>query len=346
MQLIPMLLRRWYVVMPALAIVGLTAFLVDRGAPSSFRAMGVVMVVEPEVDPTRSIFRGIDFASVISGATRPSVRESVVDVGGTSDYTVAAVGPRRIQVLATGKLAEATSTVEAILRHLARAVDRDQADSGRALDERVRSRLLIDVPSDDAVAAGGTTAPSQAQIVGTLVLQDPLDDSSNPFSAANITRLLTATVTSESERERISAQLGEDISYKLSEYDRRAPGMLNLSVSGTEADQSLRAFDVMVDVVNDELEERQVTAAVPVSRRRFLEVLAQPQEALDTSPSWYFPALATLIGGLLIVIGGAAALDGRIRARRHSGDEPHSPRVQTAWPQATPYDRGEPVMRA
>jgi hypothetical protein len=329
--------RRWYILVVGLSLSLLAAFVVDRGAPSSFRATGVVMVADPLIDPARSVLRGIEIPSVTEGATDPDVRERVVAAGGVEDYEVRSTGPRRIQVLASADLTAATTTVEVVLRHLERAVLEEQTGSGRAADERVRSRLLLDVPEGAVVSERDTV-----QVVGTLILQDPLIDSENPFGSGNATRLLSAAVTSDAERQRIGEMLGDGVDFGLATYDRGSSGMLELAIVGPESQPTIEGFDTLVEVLTAELEERQATAEVPVSQRRLLEVLAAPEQPEDTSATLHTPAVLTLLGGALLTALAAIGPDVIAPRARRKHTPPPSPSAAPGQPRRAPDER--PMM--
>ena len=338
MTLLPMLRRRWYIVVPLAALTALLAFLVGSNAPTSYQASGIVMIADPQLDPSRSALRGIDIPSIVADANSDALRAETVAAGGSEQYAVRAVGPRRLQVVASGATESATKTVEVTLRHLERAIAQAQIGDDRDPEERVRTRLLIEVPDLGSDRGGAEGLAPATEVVGTLVLQDPSDDAENPFGRRNSARLLTVAVNSESERARIADLLGQDVGFGLRTYDDRA-GMLQIVLRGPHPAETLAGFPILVDVLGTELEDRQVAAAVPTGQRRFLEVLAAPQHAVDTSSTWHFPTILTVLGGLVLAAASAAAAD-----RWLGGEDHDDPGQHSEWP-SPPTSRNEPDPR-
>src|SRR5690554_2916886 len=118
-----MLIRRWRIAAPLLALTLLVASLVEYLTPSSYIAEGVVLVAAPEFDPSRTFLRGIDLQEMVDDITDEQGREQIVEQGGSAQYQTLMVGPRRIQVLVPADATAAVPTAETVLRTLGRHIN-------------------------------------------------------------------------------------------------------------------------------------------------------------------------------------------------------------------------------
>lgn len=302
-----MLIRRWRIVVPLLALTLLVASLVEYLTPSSYIAEGVVLVAAPEFDPSRTFLRGIDLQEMVDDITDEQGREQIVEQGGSAQYQALMVGPRRIQVLVPADATAAVPTAETVLRTLGRHINQAQERAEVPEDERVRIRLLLEVPALEPDVENGQAQPSD-QVIGTVVLQDPIGGDANLFTVQQQARLLMSTLNSDAERERIEARTGLT-TFELRQADRRSPGSIYILLRGLDPTTTLDAFDVVVGEIADQLEDRQLLAQIPVGRRQIVEVLAAPQEAADMTPGVHLRTVLIALVGIGLTWGAAMFLD-------------------------------------
>ncbi len=280
------------------------AFLVQVRAGSGYVASGSVMIAPPEVDPSRSASRAINLAAAIAETSTAEVREAVAVEGGRDDYRIIQVSNNRLQVLASGE--GAVPGVRAVLRSLSDVVAAQQQAADIDVDERLRPRLFFQIPDDELAALAaveGELAGEPPEVIGTLVLEDPLSGAVNPLNGVALaTRLVLLTITSDAGAEDVASTLPEDVGFTVGAYDRRAPGLLTITTTGPEPAEVVRAFDAVAESVDAELQRRQELAEVPRAARLLVDVIASPLEAREANPGLSTGALLVLALGLGIAL--------------------------------------------
>lgn len=296
--------RFWPLVLPVLFITGLAAFILDARVPETFTATGTVMVARPEVDPSRAASSSVDLGAAIRDASTMDARTAVLERGGRDDYRIVQVSANRAQVLATGD--GAIPGVRAVLRALSDGVASQQLAASIAVDERIQPRLFVQVPEDDLEALAAVDAPIDGdppEVVGTLVLEDPLAGAENPLGGpALATRLVLLSINSDAGTQSLEGSLPEGVAFQVNAFDRRAREILTVSTTGPDQEETLASFSIVTEAVADELERRQEQAEVPSEARLLVDLIAAPLQAQENEPALIRAATIVLVLGLLVAV--------------------------------------------
>ena len=280
------------------------ALLLERGAASNYVASGSVMIAGPEVDPTRSAARAVDLTLAIAETSTTEAREGFAADGGRDDYRIIQVSDNRLQVFANGE--GAVQGVRAVLRSLSNVVAGQQLAAEIDADERIQPRLFIQIPEGelDALAAvEGRVTGELPEVIGTLVLEDPLAGAANPLdSVALATSLVLLTITSDAGSQAVADTLPDGVGFTVSGRSRQAPGLLAITTTGPDPADVLRAFDAVTSAVDAELQRRQELAESPREDRLLVDVIASPLEAREADPGRSTGALALLALGFGVAV--------------------------------------------
>ena len=296
--------RFWPLTLIALAITVLAVVLIERASAPVYRASGTIRIASPEVDPSRSASRAINLSSAVAEVSRGDRREAFASDGGRDDFRLLQVSDNRLQVLASGD--GAVRGVRAVLRALADVVAAQQVAADVDVSERIRPRLFIQVPEDDLgsiAAVEGPISGDAPEVIGTLVLENPLAGAANPLGGvATATRLVLLSITSDAGSQEVLEALPGDVGFSINAYDGRARELLTVTTTGSDSSQVLDGFEIVTAAVEGELQRRQDLAEVPRNVRLLVDTIAAPIRAPEVEPGLSGTALG------LLVLGGGAAL--------------------------------------
>ena len=328
--------QRYWVLSVALALATLIGVgLLEQGGEPSYTTSGTVMIAPPEVDPSRAAPRAVNLASAIAQTATSATREAIAADGGRDDYRIIQVNQQRAQVLATGD--GAVPAVRAVLRALSDVVAAQQVEADVDTEDRIRPRMFVQIPDDDLDALGaieGSVAGEPPEVVGTLVLENPLAGAKNPLGGTDAAaRLVLLRINSDDGSEEIRAELAEGAGFSLNAFDRRAPDLLTITTRATTPRDALSAFDVVSSAVETELDRRQEVAGVPSQARLLIDVIAKPVDATEEDGGLSSSALALLVLGLGTAVAAPTLLrelsQGRSRDRSpedgQSSESMHTP---------------------
>lgn len=294
-------IRQFWPLSTALVVLTVTGvWLLESETGASYSASGTVMIARPEVDPSRVASRSVNLAVAIAATSTSDAREAFVDEGGRDDYRIIQVSENRLQVLAIGD--GAPDGVRAVLRSLADVVASQQLEAGVDVDERIRPRLFVQVAEDELeslAAMQGRVSGEPPEIIGTLVLEDPLAGVENALgSPATATRLVTLSIKSDAGTAAVLDTLPDGVGFWIDSFDRRARELLTVTTTGPEPTDVVDAFDVVVAAVDAELQRRQEQAEVPSDARLLVDVVATPLVATKVDAGLSTNAFLILTLGL------------------------------------------------
>ena len=316
LTIIRIVFRRWYVTVPILIVTMVVAFAVQSATPPQYAATGTVMLEEPQFDPSRLPTSVVNSSVLIDRFEAAGALNEVV-VGGTrlvpqiSDMS-------SIELLAGGDdPGDVAQSVERAMEWLASEAEALQDEHEIWDDERLRPVILTPRIATEQQPDGGY------QATGVIALRDPAAGTGNPFSAGGATTsVLQAVLTSDAGRERVNERTVSGVGFTLSTARDNA-AIIDITTTGSDRQGVLEGFEVVADVLAEELDARQARAEVPTSRRLEITVLAAPARVVDTSPPLSRAVAAVVALGGLLALGAAIAVDGVVARRRsRTGAEP------------------------
>lgn len=316
LAIIGSVLRRWYIVTPIVLVAAALALTVQSNTPSQYQAAGSVLLANPELDPSRLPLTSSILDDVVADLQAAADADEFAPATEVSVYRrdVTAIGVD----LSAGSEDEVREGVEAVSDALAEILAAIQEEND--IPAADRTEVLpggIEVAVDDgSFETGGQIAASSV-----INLSDPTAGIVNPFGAsAQTARVLEVALESDEGRLAMAQRAGRGVAFDITQETRDVAPIVQITTLGSDPELVLEDFDLVVDVLGDELDARQATAQVPESRRVILEVLAAPRGVMDVSPPVSRVAAAVLgLGGLLGV--GIALLVESIDSRRRGRSE-------------------------
>ena len=310
--LIQIVFRRWYVTVPILmATIGLAAY-VQSTIPPAYEARGLVLLEEPQFDPSRLPETFVNAQALVDRIDQSQVRGDLA----VGDTQLVPNAPDRntVEIVAIGsEPGQVESSVDGVMDWLVDDVTTLQDEEGIAEEERLRASILTPVVTAEEQPGGSY------QATGLVVLRNPAAGVDNPFGAGGgTTSLLTAVATSDSGRARINRATSADVSFELS-LTRENASIITITTTGPEPAEVIGAFDVIRDTLAEDLDARQARADVPTSRRIVINDLARPQSVADVSPPLSRAVAAIVAAGGLLALGAAVMIESALTRRRRSG---------------------------
>ena len=286
------------------AVTLVAVVLLERGGESTFTASGTIMVARSEVDPSRTASRAVNLTSAIADTSTVQERESFAEDGGRDDFRIIQVSENRAQVLASGD--GAVPGVRAVLRSLADNVAGQQLAAEIDPGERVRPRLFLQIPGSDLEALGvleGSSSGELPEVVGTLVLEDPLAGMEDPLGgAAAAARLVLLHIHSDDGTQAVLDALPPGADFSVSVSDQEARELLAVNTSGRSPTDALESFDTVTSAVETELDRRQELAEVPSDARLLVDVIAAPVDAVEADEGLAGRTLTLLLLGFGVAV--------------------------------------------
>lgn len=309
LTLIQVVLRRWYVTIPVMLATLGVAWWVQTNTPPTYEASGAMLLAGPELEPSRMPFVVADVVGHVARLDDLEVQGELA-IGGAT-FAVIPASPTILTIRAVGDTGEAAvETVGNVVEWLRTEVSASQAGSTIPPDER------LEVRTSDPVVVPERQDDGSFQAEGTVLVVDPTAGLENPYRPSAATgRVLEVSVESDSALERISSMTAEDIKYDVGQSNRDAAPILNVTVLGRDPGAVLAAFDVVHRTIDEDLEQRQSRAEVPVSRRVTTELIAAPEIVEDVSPPLERSAAALAAAGMLLAVGLAVLVES-VSARR------------------------------
>ena len=309
LTIIQTVLRRWYVTVPVLLATFGLAFYVQTNIPPEYEARGSVLLEEPRFDPSRLPASFVNAGAIIdrfeegdAATTLPVGDAQVVpQARDSSTLEITAIGsdPNDVESSTTAAMDWVSTEVAAL-----------QQEENVAEEERLRVSVLTPVVVAEPQPGGSY------QAVGVVILRDPASGTENPYQAGGgTTSLLRAVVTSDTGRARVNRATAPAVDFDVS-VPRENTAIISITTTGPDPAGVINAFDVVRDVIAEELDARQERADVPGSRRIVIADLARPEVVRDVSPP-LSRAVAAIVGaGGLLALGLAIAVESIVSRRR------------------------------
>jgi hypothetical protein len=315
-------LRRWYVSLPLVAVAAIAALYVQSNTPPAYQADGQLLFADPSLDPSQLPTSVVNVDDLLRSLEEPSVREDLER--GDAIYQVEAEDQSTVLVTVNASGEEAArSTALAVRTWVADRVESQQQEAGFPDQERlqVRGGETISVETDPQ---SGTVQAGSA-----MTLFDPTAGFVNPYVASITTvRLLLVAVESDAGREAVLERTGPGIGFVLTQSPRDAAPVMGVTTTGSDPEAVIEAFDAVQQVVDEELQQRQDRAEIPITRRTRVEALATPQRVTDVSPPVERAAAAIFGLGGLLAVAAAIAVDG-VQTRRRGSSSATWPAIET-----------------
>lgn len=312
LTLLVVVLRRWPVVLPVLALTALVAVYLANTTPAEYQARASLLLTPYEQSLMADEDGGsamsaqeLDTSSIIELLQSPATRSRLRSQGATGDYAIAVIGDGSIlRVTATGEAEDkAVRTVEAVFEEIERVVRTGQEGVSGALPvrvERLASPGLVSQAQADE--EGGK---SSAVASGSMLLVRP-DAGENPYRASGYSsRVLQEVIGGPTGRRRVR-EAGGTGTFLIEQLNRDTAPILYVEATDAEAESTDRTLDAVLDVLTDELAVRQSALGIPPTVQMVLEPLAMPGRATLVSNNLKRPILT--VAGLGIVAAVSIAL--------------------------------------
>lgn len=176
------LLRRWYVIVTGLMIMGGTATAVMMYVPTNYVASGSVLFLLPPKDagdkpinPYINVPQGLTMSSSIVGGvvSTPEAQRDVFKSGFTSDYSVSQIPGSGIPLLYVNAQDTnpqmAVSTVKEVIRRIDVELARMQDEAGAPASQRMRSQSFSVTDQGEAVRGAKIRALAVVGAVGVVL---------------------------------------------------------------------------------------------------------------------------------------------------------------------------------
>jgi hypothetical protein len=363
LALVKLVVRRWYVVLPVVAIsIGVAAF-TQLQVEREYRAQGTLLLASPELDPSRSprVPTELD-AAVQRFRTSEGVAE-LVAAGASEDFTLTRLDALQVQVVvpATGAAAERTASVA--LEAIAESVLERQLEADIPEGERVTwstniaaqalgaEAQLGDATVDDPAVEESNASP--AVTVGLVSLQDPAAGRTNPFVAGDTTsRLLQYGIQSDAGRLAVFDRVANSAFLGFEMTPQGSPGLIQVVTTARAPDVAVESFTAVQETLAMDLDARQDRADVPTSQRLTLEVVAAPGSPVDVTPPVDRGAAGIVALGSLLAVGLVIVVENisyRHRLRRQQRERltrgPETPRSGGGSDLDERWSEEEPSLR-
>lgn len=345
--LIRVFARHWLLTVPILSAALVLAVVIQSAAPAEYEASGSVVLTEPPLDPSTDPVSLTRPATIARQVRQSSAFEELALADDTTSVAVDGTDDGTLQISVTGA-PEADMEQEAVaLADLAAQLITDvQQDADVPEDERIAAS----VQRAEVVPTGGSTAAGDQAFAATteVFLDDPSAGAENPLTASVSTaRLLQVAAQSDAAQQEVESRTDQDISFEVDQdLNDRAP-ILEVFVFAGSDEAAVDNFDVVADMLADDLDDRQERAGVRSTDRLVLDTLAAPLDARDVSPPVSRTAAVIVALGVLLAFGAAILaenarpwLDER-RQHRASGRSPWAadddgPEQEAGWAARSP----------
>lgn len=307
-SVLKLMVRRWYIAGPVIVATLIVAFVMQSNVPREYEARGTLLLSSPEFDPSRAPQVAVELADAVARLRGPEGLAEVEAGGGMEEYTIRQRDDLNAEVRVPGDSTAAATTARILMEQMGQAVVDRQARAGIPEEERVQPQTQVSVREIEQDPDAGDDArvdfPQADRVtIGSLNLVDPARARGNPFPAGDATsRVLQLAVHSDAGRLLVRERVAREELLDFEVVPQGGPGIIEIRLTTSDPQVALSAFDVVHEVLQDELDRRQARADVPVSRRLVLEVLGAPQAPVDvTGPVDRATAAIVGLGGLLAV---------------------------------------------
>lgn len=170
---VKVVLRRWYIVMPVLALAAVVTLNVVRNVPPTFQASGSVLLASPGVArdpsaPALNPFANLDYSSgVVAGIVAElmqdkAVKKRLVAVGADPNYTLGTPTGSNAPTIGIESTAAtpdlAVNTVNLVIKGVQDELTVRQRDAGGPPETWIRALILISPTEADRLVSGKVRA--------------------------------------------------------------------------------------------------------------------------------------------------------------------------------------------
>lgn len=311
-EIIKMLRRRWYVIVPISAVTLAFALYVHMNTPPEYQATGFLQLETPELDRAQD---------PISATIDPVALSENIGAQGDVSFSVSPLEGQYFTITAaSGEAPAAVAAVDQIINDLSAQVAELQDDEGIPAEERVELRMAV-----PEVAVETRPDATQIATARMFLYNASAVGPENPYGPdASTGRLLQVAAMSDAGQQQFDQLAGEDIEFEVDLDARDAAALLEVLTTGPDPVAVVDAFHDVRSIMAEDLAARQDRADVPESQRITIEALAGPLEATDESPPVSRAAVGILALGGLLALGVAAGVENLdntpSRARREDED--------------------------
>jgi hypothetical protein len=308
-EIFRIVLRRWNVVMPMLAITLLAAVFVAFNTQPAYEGIATVLVKAPIG------FGSGEDTTTGAGSMTPSIIRTIAlsddvrarlerDAGIKADYSITADDDGIMTVKARATERDiVVPTVEAVLAEMRGIVQRRSERSG----QQASLDVLADATRERAVE--GEFVASASAVLDTP--QAPLD---NPFLSLDYsTRVLVAAMQADAVRDDI-IEPGSGATFEVAQEPRDPAPLLFITVTGPSNDVVLGTLDNAITAMTEILDEQQgESASAEGGFRVTIDTLSKPEAATLESTNLLRPLVLIIGLGLLSAVSLAVLVDSRAR---------------------------------
>lgn len=311
LSIIGILLRRWFVVVPVLVLTVLAAWHVHSRVPPQYEASGWVLLETPNLDATDDampeldiVAMGDDLAADPDGL--PTGTRFVVQAGETPGRYVVSV--------AADSADAAETTATRVVDHISDRVRQIQEEAAVEEESRLHVRLVTPSIVPTPEADGSFSAQAAMEV------RNPAMAIENPYGAnAGTGRILEVAANGDSGMQNFLRRVDGNVGYAVSQASRDSAALLQVATFGSDRESVLGAFEVVRDILDEDLGARQERAGVPESQRITVETFDPPLRVEDVGPPVDRATAAVLLLGGLAALGLGIAADSLL-GRRRSAD--------------------------
>lgn len=320
------LLRRWWVVVPTLAVTAGALMLVLTQVEPEYEANASLLLAGPELtqgtqpegETGTTELSATIVAEIVQG---DSVRDQL---GGDSlaDYRVEVTGDSILRVVATSdSQGTPVPTVQAVLQ----AIEEVVATRQQELDVPPEMVPRVDVLSEPTQARASTAPDGQGgtlevyEATGSAAILTDADTAGaggNPYTASGGTlRVLQEVAQSPQGRTAVYEGVASPEPFTVHMENRDMAPILYVTAHGENPNGVMQTLERAVAFLNGELADRQQRAGVDEDRWIRLETLSMPAGAVEMSANLRRPLLTILGLGLIAAVSLAVLADSLIAYR-------------------------------
>ena len=310
-----LLLRRWPVVLPVLAVTVLAGGYLVLNPASSYATTGLnYLATVPggdDVDALEPLSPETTADALASLLSQPSVRSTAVADGVSGDFSTSlSLAGSVITLDITAPSAELASATAEYLVRLAPQLLEETFGADRA--PSIRLTPLTRVTPEDAVpnAEGAFDMELSLAVTGVPLAR------SNPFPPGFATiGTLIEVGTSEAIEDAVLA-VDPTATYSVTQSAARDAPLLVIAASASSPETTVEVYEVVLGALEANLTLLQDQANVPAELRTEIRVLLPPSSPIQTSASTIRPLAGIVVVGGALAVGLALAVESYVASRR------------------------------
>jgi hypothetical protein len=315
--------RRWYVVIPVLAIAALLGVLLLTQPAVRYETYSTdLLIVRSQVEqldneaPQISV---LQLSSFLASALRQPEFLGSLDEEGVSAEVETAVNPDDSVVTVTANGDDPNDVLETLRAVIDLAPSALEASVGPTASRSVVVAPLSQPSDNDVVIENGRYSAS----VGIAVLS--VADQNNPFPPGGGTVLVITEIAQGANVADAVSSAVPSAEFEVMGDSRPTAPLIRITTTADTPDEAVLAVDVVREQLNVQLDDLQASAGVIDENRTVIQTLVPAGDAEPTSASVVRPAVAIALLGLAAAAALAIAVDTMISRgaqRRLLAEEP------------------------